>query len=108
MELHMLVDKTTIIASLLSKSLMHNLIINSHFGSVSCWQPASQELRQRKAASTSWRGPIWASAPLGLRRGAGANPIGVVVVVALVVVAHFAPRPPGACDWRCHLLSITP
>ena len=42
---------------------------------VSCWQPASQELRQREAASmskltnlsklktlklTSWRGPIWA------------------------------------------------
>ena len=26
------------------------------------------------------------------------------LVVALVIVAHFAPRPPGACDWRCHLL----
>ena len=35
-----------------------------------------------------------ASAPFGLRRGAGANTVGVVVVVALVVVAHFAPRPP--------------
>ena len=52
----------------------------------------------------SWRGPIWASAPLGLRRGARANPVGVVVAIALVVVAHFAPRPPGACNWRCHLL----
>ena len=39
----------------------------------------------------SWRGPVWASAPLGLslrlRRGARANPVGVVVVIALVVVA---------------------
>ena len=32
--------------------------------------------------------------PLGLRRGARANPVGVVVV-ALVIVAHFAPRPPS-------------
>ena len=47
---------------------------------VSCWQPASQELRQREATNTSWRGPVWASAPLGLRRGARANPVGVVVV----------------------------
>ena len=62
----------------------HYLIINSRFGRVSFWQPASQELRQREAANTSWRGPVWASAPLGLRRGARANPVGVVVVVALV------------------------
>ena len=65
-----------------------------------CWQPASQELRQREAANTSWRSPVRASAPFGLRRGAGANTVGVVVVVvvvvALVVVAHFAPRPPSA------------
>ena len=51
-----------------------------------------------------WRSPVRASAPLGLRRGAGANTVGVVVVVALVVIAHFAPRPPSACNWRCHLL----
>ena len=68
----------------------HYLIINSRFGRVSCWQAASQELRQREAANTSWRSPVWASAPFGLRRGAGANTVGVVVVVALVVVAHFA------------------
>ena len=36
--------------------------------------PASQELRQREAANMSWRGHIWASAPLGLSRGARANP----------------------------------
>ena len=51
-----------------------------------------------------WRSPVRASAPFGLRRGAGANTVGVVVVVALVVIAHFAPRPPSACNWRCHLL----
>ena len=51
-----------------------------------------------------WRSPVRASAPFGLRRGAGANTVDVVVVVALVVVAHFAPRPPSACNWRCHLL----
>ena len=32
-----------------------------------------------------WRSPVRASAPFGLRRGAGANTVGVVVVVALVV-----------------------
>ena len=82
-------------------------MIKSHYlplSAVSCWQPASQELRQREAANTSWRSPVRASAPFGLRRGAGANTVGVVVVVALVVVAHFAPRPPRACNWRCHLL----
>ena len=54
----------------------------------------------------AWRGPVWASAPLGLRRGARANPVGVVIVVivviiVIVIVAHFYARPPGACDWRC-------
>ena len=67
---------------------MHYLIIiNSRFSAVRCWQPASQEFRQREATDMLWRGPVWASAPLGLRRGARANPVGVVVVIALVIVA---------------------
>ena len=53
--------------------------------------PASQDFCLRAAAYTSWRSPVWASAPLGLRRGARANPVGVVVA-ALVVVAHSSPR----------------
>ena len=82
----------------------HKNQVNSLYNIISCWQPASQELRQREAANTLWRSPVRASAPFGLRRGAGANTVGVVVVVALVVIAHFAPRPPSACNWRCHLL----
>ena len=40
--------------------------------------PLEEDARgQREAANTSWHGPVWASAPLGLRRGARANPVGV-------------------------------
>ena len=46
---------------------MHYLILSTPVSAVSCWQPASQEIRQREAATTSWRGPVWASAPLSLR-----------------------------------------
>ena len=44
--------------------------------------------------NTSWRGPVWASAPLGLRRGARANPVGVVgvVIVVIDIVARFSPQ----------------
>ena len=64
-------------------SPLHDLI--TPVSAISCWQPASQELRPREAANTSWRGPVWAYAPLGLRRGARANPVGFVVVIALHV-----------------------
>ena len=63
---------------LTSKFFIHILIINSRFGSKLLAARLSQELRQREAANTSWRSPVWASAPCmpvcikfmyGFRRG---------------------------------------
>ena len=68
-----------------------NVCLSTHLHTQQQARQPNAKTKMPKAANTSWRSPVWASAPFGLRRGAGANTVGVVVVVALVVVAHFAP-----------------